>query len=361
MRLAKTNNIHPAFKLNGVHYNSTALKNTALVMATTGASYEQEIGNFLNVWLSDSETLEVQTSGTTGPPKKMLVRKAALLQSAIATGVFFNLSPGQKALHCLPSKFIAGKMMLVRALVLGLELDCVPPGRNPLEYIKSRYDFAAMTPYQALHSIDALHQIRILIVGGAPVTQPLQKSMLQVGVTAYETYGMTETLSHIAVRSMDAPPGEFEVLPNITIDQNDFGCLVIDAPNRDVQQLSTQDQVKILDSKRFVLLGRTGNVVNSGGIKMHPERIEAKLAQAFDLPFFVGGIPDEFLGERLVLAFKSPAIESHHIKEQLKKVILDKYEIPKTVFLYDKFVETPTGKIKRKETLANPPLAILNL
>lgn len=357
----KTTDIHPAFRLNGVQYNTAALKKIALAMATTGASFEQTIGEFFSEWLSDSETVTIQTSGTTGPPKKMLFNKGALRHSAIATGDFFGLTPGQKALHCLPSKFIAGKMMLVRALVLGLELDCVPPARNPLEYIKGSYDFAAMTPYQALHSLETLHQIRIVILGGAPVSQPLQKSLLQLGLTAYETYGMTETLSHIAVRSMNAPPGEFELLPHITINQNESGCLVIDAPDREVRQLTTQDQVRILDSKRFILLGRTGNVINSGGIKIHPERIESKLTACFDVPFFLGGIPDDFLGERLILACESLEIPAHYIQAQLEKVTLGKYEKPKTVFLYSKFIETATGKIKRKETLARPPAIILHL
>jgi O-succinylbenzoic acid--CoA ligase len=289
----------------------------------------------------------MQTSGTTGEPKVLKVKKQLMANSAIATGAFFDLNPGDKALYCLPTRFIAGKMMLVRSFILGLDIDFVEPSSNPLAKNDTKYDFAAMVPLQAQNSLGALKDVRKLIVGGARMNRSLEKSLSKSKNIVYETYGMTETLTHIAAKVV----GEkfFTILPNIQISQNEYNCLVVDAPSISEEKIITNDLVELINDHQFVFLGRADNVVNSGGIKLIPEQIEEKLAHGIHSRFFVGGVADAVLGEKLVLVIEG---EKQAIDEEIYST-LGKYEKPKEVFYLSKFMETESGKIKRKEILAS--------
>jgi len=363
MQIPHYTRIHNRFLLNGFSYDRDGLKMVANSFIKEGDKYEQYLGDFLLDWLDSSETINLTTSGTTAESKLICFKKQALVNSAIATGEFFDVNIGDRALHCLPANFIAGKMMLIRAMILGLELDLISPSRNPFHKNNKSYDFVAMTPMQAFHSLANMSQVKVLIVGGAFVSKSLQKALLKTNVNAYETYGMTETLSHIAVRTMKDPPSEFQCLPYVEVSQDDRGCLEVTSDLLQVDRYVTNDAIELLDDRRFRLIGRIDEVINSGGIKLHPEQIERKLSQVLNMNFFIGGILDETLGEKVILAIKySPSLKLDKILEKIKELSkLETYEIPKSILIFPDFVETDSGKIKRKKTLSLDPISVLDL
>lgn len=345
MRKVTYKNIHNFFKFNGVHLNSKELQIAAYYLIKEGDEYEKAIGEFLLDWFDGKPYIDLQTSGTTGIPKRIRKNKQELVNSALATGDFFDLKPGDRALCCLPVQFIAGKMMLVRSFILGLAIDMVAPTSNPLVYLNKKYDFVAMVPLQVENSLNDLHKVRKLIIGGAKLNESLAKKLINNNTEVYETYGMTETITHIAAKKVDEKA--FTVLPHVSISQNEKDCLVINAPSVSEEILCTNDLVQIINDNQFVFLGRIDNVVNSGGIKLVPEQIEEKLANKIKTPFFVGGIPDAILGEKLVLVIEG---EKQELAETVFDV-LDKFEKPKSLFFVPEFERTESGKIKRKAIL----------
>ena len=363
MQIPHYTKIHNRFLLNGFSYDRDGLKMVANSFIKEGDKYEQYLGDFLLDWLDSSETINLTTSGTTGASELISFKKQALVNSAIATGEFFDVNVGDCALHCLPSNFIAGKMMLIRAMILGLQLDLISPSRNPFHKNNKSYDFVAMTPMQAFNSLANMSQVKVLIVGGAFVSKSLQKALLKTNVNAYETYGMTETLSHIAVRTMKDPSSEFQCLPYVEVSQDDRGCLEVTSDLLQVDHYVTNDAIELLGNRRFRLIGRIDEVINSGGIKLHPQQIERKLSQILNMHFFIGGIADEILGEKLILALKySPSLKSNTILEKIREFSkLETYEIPKSIIILPDFVETASGKIRRKQTLLIDPISVLDL
>lgn len=346
--------IHPKFKLNGKSFLNHELKQVAYNLIKEGEPFEIAIGDFLLDWLNTSKTLTVFTSGSTGKPKKIELQKKQMINSALATGFFFNLSSRDSALLCLPSNYIAGKMMLVRAMVLGLELDYVKPTSNPLSHILKEYDFVAMIPLQAQNSLDKLNLVKKLIMGGTAVTEDLSKSLQEVKTLVYETYGMTETITHIAAKKINDSSAKieehFKVLPNIFISKDNRDCLIIDAPKISNKKIITNDLVELVSEKEFKWLGRYDSIINSGGIKLIPEQIEAKLSSIIKNRFFVTGIPDEKLGKKLVLFVEGEedSILLQKIRLQIK---LSKFEIPKAIYFLPEFIETENDKLHRSKTL----------
>ena len=340
-------NVHNKFKWNGVHLNREDLCHVSYSLIKEGDDFEKSIGDFLLDWFDEKTFIDLQTSGTTGIPKIIRTSKQTMVNSALASGDFFELSPGDKALYCLPTKYIAGKMMLVRSFILGLDIDFVAPNSHPLDKNETIYDFVAMVPLQVQNSLEGLKNVKKLIVGGAKMNNSLEKSLLKQETHVYETYGMTETLTHIAAKKVGEKA--FSILPNVHISQNEKNCLVIDAPKISKELIVTNDLVEILNDNQFIFLGRIDNVVNSGGIKLIPEQIEGKLANVIHSRFFLGGIPDAVLGEKLVLVIEG----EKNASTELNFEVLDKYEKPKDVFYIPKFLETENGKIKRKEILKN--------
>ncbi|MGQ3089173.1 AMP-binding protein, partial [Flavobacterium sp.] len=291
--------VHPHFKLNGFHLSEDDLCRIAYSFIKEGEAYERAVGDFVLDWFDQNSFIEMQTSGTTGAPKRIRVDKQAMVNSAIATGEFFGLRSGIKVLHCLPTQYVAGKMMLVRAFILGWDMDLVAPGSNPLERNETEYDFAAMVPLQAEHSLGKLHMVKKLILGGAKVSQALSEKLSALSTEIYETYGMTETITHIAAKRVGEEA--FTVLPNVNISKDERNCLVIDPYKICDEPVVTNDVVDIVDESHFIWLGRHDNVINSGGVKLFPEQIEEKLSGKIDRRFYVKGIADEVLGEKLVL------------------------------------------------------------
>ncbi|UII79780.1 AMP-binding protein [Flagellimonas sp. CMM7] len=352
-------NIQPAFRLNGVHYEFDELSEIAYSLVKEGEPYEKSIGNFLLDWVNDKPTVEVFTSGSTGKPKKITLKKEHMVNSAIATGKHFNLYAGNTALLCLSCSGIAGKMMLVRAMVLGLALDYVTTSSTPLANSKKTYDFAAMVPLQVENSLKQLAQMGTLIIGGAPITKSLKKKLEKVSSRVFETYGMTETITHIAVKRIhknsvksSAVETYFTTLPEITVSTDHRDCLVISAPHISDEDVATNDIVELNGDNQFKWLGRYDSIINSGGVKLVPEQIEAKLGSIIYSRFFVIGIPDEILGQKLVLLVEDEQVSKTELLQKIKTLKeLDKYEIPKEIHLVTSFIETESGKIDRKKTL----------
>jgi len=338
-------NVHNSFKLNGFHLDKDDLCRVAYSFIKEGDDFERPVGSFLLDWFDNNPYLEVNTSGSTGTPKLIRVAKQAMVNSALATGDFFDLVPGNKALHCLPAKYIAGKMMFVRAFILGLDMDFVAPSSTPLKNNDTVYDFAAMVPMQAKHSLEALKNVKKVIIGGVYIHKSLEDSLLQLPTEVYETYGMTETITHIAAKKV----GEhaFTVLPNVTISYDDNNCLVIHAPRISDDVIVTNDLVELVNENQFVFLGRFDNVVNSGGIKLIPEQIEDKLSGKIESRFMFGGLDDEKLGQKLVLIIEG---EERTLEPNIFDG-LDKYERPKAILFVPKFAESENGKILRKQIL----------
>jgi O-succinylbenzoic acid--CoA ligase len=275
------------------------------------------------------------------------VPKQAMVNSALATGTYFNLGASTKALHCLPAQYVAGKLMLVRAFILGWDMDIVEPISKPLDGNNTVYDFSAMVPLQAQHSLDKLDRVKKIILGGAKVHSALVEQLQMLKTEVYETFGMTETITHIAAKRIG--DNAFNALPGVTFTNDDRNCLIINAPRVVVDLVVTNDVVEIIDSTNFIWLGRYDNVVNSGGVKLFPEQIEEKLAAHIFSRFFVSGIADETLGEKLVLVIEGApyTIDDSVFAE------LSKFEKPKEILFADAFAETGSGKVQRDKTLSN--------
>jgi O-succinylbenzoic acid--CoA ligase len=343
------NTVHECFKYNGTHYSFNTLKTLAQLVIKNNESYTKDIGAFLLEWLNDSKTIDLKTSGSTGTPKIIKIKKQAMVNSAIATGLYFNLKPGNSALLCLPAHYIAGKMMLVRALVLGLEIDSITPKSNLDINLEKHYHFAAMVPLQLEKNLSNLKLIEKLIVGGAKVSSALNAKLQNLDTAVFETYGMTETVSHIAVKQLNDKTNSktFKVLPNVKVALDDRSCLIIEAPLVSEAKIITNDIVKMHSSSEFEWLGRMDNVINSGGIKVFPEQVENSLSGKINNRFFIASEADKTLGSRVILI-----IEGVNVKFNTSVFNhLNTYSKPKAVYYVDEFVLTDSGKIKRTETL----------
>ncbi|MFK8061158.1 MAG: AMP-binding protein [Polaribacter sp.] len=356
------NKLHKKFQLNGISFTSVD------ELLKYSLSFSEEIHLFLNDWFSKDNFILVQTSGSTGKPKSIQLQKELMVNSALATGTFFDTKENTKALLCLSTKYIAGKMMLVRALTLGWQLDVVVESSSPLKTIEKSYDFSAMVPLQLENSLEKLDQIKKLIVGGGAVSNQLKEKLQNKSAKIFATYGMTETITHIAVKKLNNFSDNFisnkvensfyQILPNVTIYKDARNCLVIDAPKVSKEIIFTNDVVNLISDTQFEWLGRFDNVINSGSIKLQPEKIEEALSKIIENRFFVAGIPDDTLGEKLVLIIENViSTDSENsgeksLKSKISKLTsLSKFEKPKQIYFIDKFIETETKKIQRKKTL----------
>lgn len=312
---------------------------------------------FINQWQSPSPTLLVHTSGSTGKPKPMLVEKRRMETSARITCQFLGLKRGDTALLCMPLDYIAGKMMVVRAIVWGLQLIDIPPCGHPLKQIDTAPVFAAMVPMQVFNSMqDAnerqkLWQIKHLIIGGGAINDDMAAELRQHPNAVWSTYGMTETLSHIALRRLSGPQASewYEPFDGVNVSTNADGCLVIDAPTVCAQPLTTNDIAEIAtDGRRFRIRGRKDNVICSGGIKLQIEEMEAKLRPYINVPFLISKRSDPKFGETVVMIAETNDIES--LKTICKKR-LNKYEQPHKYIAVDSIPTTETGKPARAKAM----------
>ena len=333
------------------------------------------VEEFLAEWHNESPTILVHTSGSTGLPKPMLVEKRRMEASARITCRFLGLHEGDTALLCMPLDYIAGKMMVVRALTCGLKLIVEEPSSQPLQdstlsTLHSPLDFAAMVPLQVWNLLqknpERLRQIRHLLIGGGAINDELAEALKDFPNYIWSTYGMTETLSHIALRRLNGPERSDWYTPfeGVTVSLNDEGCLVIDAPavhdgplvTNDIAELSTFNSQ--LSTQQFRILGRKDNVICSGGIKIQIEEVERLLRPHLTAPFMITKAPDVRLGEQVVLLTESTDISAI---QTCCRQVLPRYWQPRRILPVEHIPMTETGKPARAEAermaigAANPP------
>ena len=321
---------------------------------------------FLSEWNSPSPYVHVQTSGSTGDPKSMLVEKSRMLASARITCDFLGLKPGDTALLCMSLDYIAGKMMVVRSIERHLNLITVAPSGHPLAdnsslfTLHSSLSFAAMVPMQVYNSLhvpeerERLMQIRHLIIGGGAIDDAMEAELRTFPNAVWSTYGMTETLSHIALRRINGPEASewYTPFPSVTVSLSDEGCLIIDAPEVCPEPLLTNDIANLSlgpgpSDRFFRILGRKDNVICSGGIKIQAEELERQLKPYMPIPYIISKRKDAKFGEIVVLLTEGSPEEARTICEQH----LQKFHQPKDYIHIDRIPLTETGKPARQKAM----------
>ena len=319
--------------------------------------FEKKIIFFLEEWLSDFETVNVQTSGSTGVPKIFEIEKKKMMNSAKMTCDFLRLGENDKALICLPVEYISGKMMVVRSFERKLKLNVEDPSLEPLEDLNEEIDFCAMTPLQVEKSLDKIHLIKNLIIGGAAVSESLKSKISQTlklsdsQTKIYETYGMSETLSHIALKEIYPYQNDyFKAFENVSISKDERGCLKISAPDLNSEILQTNDLVEITNDHQFRFLGRIDNVINSGGAKIFPEELEAMVKKEIPNEVVFLGVKDESLGQKLVAVIEGE--KSEDLIKKIREIQFEKsFHKPKEIIFVEEIPRTPNGKVSRTELL----------
>jgi o-succinylbenzoate---CoA ligase len=316
--------------------------------------WEQEILSFLLEWLSEKQEFTVQTSGSTGAPSQLVFSRKSMEKSARNTATHFKLSEGATVLLCLPVSFIAGKMMIVRAIVNGWNLIWTKPSNIPLTGIDETFDFAAFTPSQVDGQLSAdkhaFERIKKVIIGGGVISPRLEGLLHSCTNEVYATYGMTETLTHIAVRQVNGVNASttFHALDGIQLGLDPRSCLQIMAQHISAEWIITNDVFEEIGSGEFKFIGRADNVINSGGVKLFPEKIEEKLSAIMTTPFYIASQPDEHWGNVVVLFLESEDNDSRQLLMELCRQVLDPYEMPKQIVFRQSFDRTTSGKIIRK-------------
>ncbi|MEE8437199.1 MAG: enolase C-terminal domain-like protein [Candidatus Neomarinimicrobiota bacterium] len=310
------------------------------------------VNEFIKDWLNPEDSIKIMTSGSTGKPKEFMVKKKHMLNSALSTADCFGLKEGDSALLCLPVKFIAGKMMIVRSLVIGLDLTIVPPVSDPLSELDGLFDFTALVPLQLRRCLEngTVKKVRKIIVGGGRLGTDLEVLTQNINTTVFETFGMTETLTHVAYRAVNGSrrADYFTASSGVKFSTDVRGCLIIRAASLNPDPVLTNDLVELISDNQFRWLGRADNMINTGGIKIMPEKVEEKLSgELRPGRYFIGARMDKVLGEKLILVIEGPAytLNSHSWKK------LERFEIPKEVIFLKEFRLTESGKIRRSETL----------
>ena len=378
--------------MDGRWWEEAALTSGAMADAAGNATSEQAqaVLAFSRAWLRGDESFEVRTSGSTGAPKPIHLTRSQMQASAHATAAALGLRAGMNALVCLPVRYIAGRMMLVRGFVLGLNLVIVEPSTDPLATLPPEIaiDFASFVPLQlqtlldialvadsdscfpddtvrAFHYRRRLEVMHTMLVGGGPLSPALEMQIRKLAAPVYHTYGMTESATHIALRRLNGADATaaFAPLPGVETGVDARGCLHLRGPMSAGALLQTNDLVELQPDGSFIWVGRWDNVINSGGVKVHVESVEAAIAAlVVESPelgltrrrFFVAGLPDERLGEAVVLVIEGDALDEDR-QMQLRWSLgqaLPRHHAPRDVRYAAHFIETPTGKIDRRAVLA---------
>ncbi len=350
--------MHPSFSLqieNNYYQSETLLKRVNNTAITEAEPWIESIFSFLRDWLNDNDEITAKTSGSTGVPKPIRLKKRAMLASARLTCDYFGLQPMDKALLCLSTDYIAGKMMLVRAIERGLHLIAVSPQGCPLSGTSIKVKFSAMVPLQVERCIEegCLDRTEQLLIGGAALPNHLLNSVQKTTTACYISYGMTETMSHVALRRLNGPRASqwYEGLTGIRFSLDQRGCLSIDAAPLGIANIQTNDLCELQDEQHFRWLGRADFVINSGGIKIIPEQIEFLLSTEVLFPFIITGIPHPLLGEQVVMIVE--AAQDEILASQILKkanTICPQYHAPKQILFVPRLNYTSTGKIDRIKT-----------
>ncbi|MBN1598999.1 MAG: AMP-binding protein [Bacteroidales bacterium] len=317
-------------------------------------NWEMNVFSFIKEWLNDKNYIVQQSSGSTGKPKEIKLFKESMVGSAKITCSYFDIRFGQTALLCLPIEYIAGKMMIVRAFVGGLNLLLTEPSSMPELSGFGKIDFCAMVPlqvYNSLNSIETLRRIDKLIIGGGEIRDELEVMLRDLPNNVFATYGMAETCSHVAIRRLSGSTYErfYNAVPGVKFNTDQRNCLVVETPFLK-EKVVTNDVVDLINGQSFRWIGRYDNLINSGGIKIVPEEVEAVVSKITGLDCAVLGIDDPKLGQKLVLVLErgGSEITSGEI-EALLITELPKHLQPKKVILLDELPRNHSFKVNRKE------------
>jgi O-succinylbenzoic acid--CoA ligase len=319
--------------------------------------YIQDINDFMTDWYGPKSTVTVKTSGSTGIPKEIVLKKADMTLSAKNTGNFFGFKANQTLLLNLSPNYIAGKLMIIRAITFKMKILVAPLSENPLMALQDNIpiDFAAFVPYQIKsivnhpESKNKYEKIKNVIIGGAPLGMEERRIISQLRNNSYGTFGMTETITHFALNRIENENDIYECLADFKVSQDERNCLVL-GPNQMISKsIITNDVIDLIDDRKFRWLGRIDNVINSGGIKLHPEKLEQQLFEnnCKDRFYFTKRKSDKF-GEELILVIEGK--DSYEKREVYAFAMKDwpSYQKPKTLIFLSKLKETQSGKIIRK-------------
>lgn len=311
------------------------------------------VEEFIGEWHDNKDYIIAHTSGSTGKPKEVRLLKSDMRCSARATNQFFNIGKNSRLMLCLSPDYIAGKMMIVRALEANAELLVESPSNHPLsDYDGSRIDLIAVVPSQALflaNHVSLLNYVSSMIVGGGEIAPELWEKLAVLPYRIYSTYGMTETCSHVALAKISREKEPYKALPGVEFAVDDRDCLIIKAPKYSFGKLVTNDIVRLLSPLSFKWIGRYDNVINTGGIKVFPEEVEQKIAHIIPTRFYIGSRKSEKWGNEVVLFMECDGLSDYQkdiIMADISK-ILSPIERPKDIIFLEKFQETSSGKIKR--------------
>ena len=303
--------------------------------------------NFVNEWFNEQKYVIAHTSGSTGKPKEIKLLKSDMIASAVATCNFFDINRDSNLVLPLSANYIAGKMMIIRSIVSGATLWIEPPSNKPLIADYGQIDLIPIVPSQIewlTSQCKYTHNIKNLLIGGGAVPYKYQAKIIENKINAFVSYGMTETCSHVAIRSITS--SIYQTLPGITVETNENNCLIINTPHFSFKNVSTNDIAEIIDENHFKWIGRYDNIINSGGVKSYPENIEQIISPYIDKPFYIIGEPNDKWGEIIVLYIESDTFDETLFMNNALKV-LPKYQLPKKIKCISKFERTESGKIKR--------------
>jgi len=329
-------------------------------------SFQKEVFDFCQQWKLGKNEFLFHTSGSTGKPKPIYLSRLIMIESAKMTKNWLNLQEGDHVLLCLPIEYIAGAMMLVRALVLKLNIVIIEPSQNPLEEITNPVSIHLAsfvttqwsTILQSNRNLFSIFsEVKGILIGGSELTPLLELQTRDIHLPIFQTYGMTETCSHIAFRPINTEANYYQCFPQVKIKINHESCLCIHSPSTLNQWIETNDVAELVSDKQFRIVGRKDFIINSGGRKINPERIEKFCLAFFTLnsclfKIFASGLEDDFYGQKLVLFIESK--EELFLKLQLVdylKLNLESWEVPKQIIVLPKFLYTKSGKIDRPNTL----------
>lgn len=316
-----------------------------IVYLTQNEEIIQSIQQFIENWQDSRASVLVNTSGSTGSPKTISLKKEFMRNSALASGRFFHFKEGQRIRLAISPETIGGKMLLLRGILHNMKIEIVQPSRNPLGKCFHPIDFISMVPYQLEYILDhcpeELSSVKTILLGGAPVSKKLREKIQSVACDVFLGFGMTETISHVALMDLKRD-NVFHAMDGISFSTDENDCLFIHAPQLGIHSLKTHDIIDLKNEKSFVWKGRLDFVINSAGVKIHPEIVERKLVPFIQNRYFIIGEKNAVFGEIVVLV-----IEGEEGKKIDFRTILSKYEIPKRIEYISRFEETKSGKINR--------------
>jgi len=354
------NKVEKQYYLIGQSLDQSSLIELSKSKINSGSvdNWEKEIFKFILEWFDENDFIKVNTSGSTGKPKAISLKKKHMAESAHATLNFLGIKEEDKALLCLPANYIAGKMMIVRVLIGGLDLNYVQPSLNPEFSQNEQFKLLAVVPSMLADIIKSgkikdLEHFENILIGGSEISPKDEKELSALNNKIWHTYGMTETITHIALRKVNGADRSdwFTPMKGVKISISKDDALVIDYNNIGVLNLTTNDLAEINKNGDFKILGRKDNVIISGSLKLYPEELEKKIADIIESDFFIYGISDEKLGQKVVLFIEDRDVKTEKVIITGLSQKLSKIELPKEIFWIKQFDRTPNGKILRRNYL----------